>query len=63
MGALLKGRVHLESSVFHQQNHNLPFVVYLALFNFMMPHILGHFKTIKPILVLYIKLFKVKKYL
>jgi hypothetical protein len=59
MGALLEGRTHLESSVFHSHNHNLPFVVFLALFNLILPHILHHFKTMMPILTLYIKLFKV----
>ncbi|CAG7822634.1 unnamed protein product [Allacma fusca] len=58
MGALLEGRVHLDFSVFHSQNHHIPFKVYLGLWDFMQPQILKYFKTIKNALTLYLKLFE-----
>ncbi|ODM95419.1 Integrator complex subunit 1 [Orchesella cincta] len=58
MGTLLEGRVHLEFSAFHQQNHHIPFVVYLGLLDLMQPHVLKHFQFLKAPFILYFKLFQ-----
>lgn len=59
MGTLLEGRAHLDFSAFHQQNHHIPFVVYLGLLDLMQPHVLKHFQPLKSSFNLYFKVFQV----
>lgn len=59
IGLLLEGRVHLEFQVFHSQNHQIPFKVFLGLLELMQPHVLKQFKILRPILTLYMQLFEV----
>jgi len=62
MGTLLEGRVHLDANVFHQQNHHVPFIVYLGIIDLMQPYVLKNFKLLKTIFSLYLKLFNVSLY-
>ncbi len=59
IGTLLEGRVHLDFHAFHQQNHHIPFVVYLGLLDLMQPHVLKNFGSLKGSFTLYFKLFQV----